>query len=239
MKNNNACLLRLDAFRAMQVKQLIADSVHDVIRAAFPDKYFGLCQAYAVIGSSVASIIWHEEYRPVAGLAIFDAGNGQFVRCIDNNAFANTAGGGYHCWIVSFNSAEATELLDFSLRNNKSYASAHGIRWNGSNADFLWGLQREINIGGAMDELPAQFAQNKVWFCETMEGQDWLQNHIFSHHNLYAKLTSLALRLIRTDPLAEYIPVYLVSGSRVCTDALPTVPVRLMEAQSTSNEIGV
>ena len=198
MNNNNASYPRARVSAEQgdsHTKELIADSVHDIIITAFPKLYPNLCHAYAVVGSNLASIVLGKNYRPVAGLAIVDAGNGHFLGLINNASFSSAVGGNYHCWIHSCDAHPVdVELVDFSFRNNKVYAEAHGIQWAKRDQDFLWGPERELNVGGNPIPLPKSYDEGKGWFCETPEGSQWMNSEVSANADVYVKLTALALR---------------------------------------------
>jgi hypothetical protein len=180
------------------IRRLIADAVHDVIQMAFPQEYPNLCHAYAVVGSSLASIVLGREYRPVAGLAIIDAGNGNFLALTNDSSFSNPIGGNYHCWIHSCpDRSPGLELVDLTFRNNKAYADAHGIPWAKSEIDFLWGAEADINVGGRPLPTPPSYGEGRAWYCETAAGTRWMNCELSTKQDAYIKLTSLALRYLR------------------------------------------
>ena len=202
--------------------QLIADAVHDAIVTAYPDKYAGLCHAYAVIGANLTALVTGREYRPVAGLAIFDGGDGSFVMCLDNAAFSRLNGGSFHCWIQSSAADPAQiELIDYSYRNNEEYARKHGLPWNRARVNFLWGLHAGINVGGEPFPLPRAYEEGKAWYRETDEGFRWLLQRLHEHMDVYAKLTSLAIQNLRqaqTDIRACSPQCRSRSGARIVAE---------------------
>jgi hypothetical protein len=181
-------------------KRLIADVVHEVISVAFPDIYPNLCHAYAIVGSNVASIVLGRNYRPTAGLSIMDAGDGNFLALVNNTSFSNPVGGNYHCWILSCDAhPRNVELVDFTFRNNKAYADAHGMKWAKRYKSYLWGLEREVNLGGNPYPPPKFYEENQAWYRETPEGIAWMNCEVSANMDIYAKLTALALRYLRSQ----------------------------------------
>lgn len=179
------------------MERAVLDAVDSVIRALCPSTFDSLCYIYAVVGSNVLSLALKKNYRPVAGVAIIDAGGGRHLEFLDDSALDRGKGGSYHCWIESFVDGEnpkQRELIDFTFGNNPRFAEANGIRWTAKKHPYLWGLEQEINIGGDVLALPKKFPEGKVWFQETKNGQDWLNAHLQKHVNDYAKMTFLALR---------------------------------------------
>ena len=173
------------------------EAVDTTIRALCPTTFDSLCYIYAIIGSNVMSVALKRNYRPVAGIALIDAGGGNFLEFLDDSTLERGLGGSYHCWIESAipnQSPKELELVDFTYGNNPGYAEKNGIKWRAKKIDYLWGRAREINIGGYFTALPKKFPEGKVWFQETKNGQEWLAAHLENHVNDYAKMTFLALR---------------------------------------------
>lgn len=173
------------------------DAVDSTIKALCPATFQSLCYIYAIIGSNVMTLVLKKNYRPVAGVAIMDAGGGKHLEFLDDSTLEQGLGGSYHCWIESFVANEPPkqkELVDFTFGNNPGFAEAHGIPWRAKKYPYLWGLEKEINIGGDIAALPKKFPDGKVWFQETKNGQDWLLAHLQKHEKDYAKMTFLALR---------------------------------------------
>jgi hypothetical protein len=177
------------------IERSMLNAVDGTIRALCPNTYESLCYIYAVIGANVMSITLKRNYRPVAGIAIIDAGGGKHLEFLDDTALERGKGGSYHCWIESVEANESQkELVDFTFGNNPNFAEANGIKWKAKKADYLWGRAKDINIGGHITELPKTFPEGKVWFLETKNAQEWLVMHLQEHVNDYAKMTFLALR---------------------------------------------
>ena len=180
-----------------QHDERIAKIVHSVdlaIRQIFPEHYFGLGHAYAVVGSNVASIILEREFRPVAGLAVIDCGAGAMMRLVDNDSFSRPIGGAYHCWIESCPyDDESKELLDIPYKHNETYAKAIGMQWKHASSNYLWGNFKDFVLDGELHELPNIFPSGKLWLKETPEGARWISAHLAEHEKIYTKLTALAL----------------------------------------------
>jgi hypothetical protein len=179
------------------MERAMLEAVDNTIRALCPKTFDSLCYIYAVIGSNVMSVALKRHYRPVAGIAIIDAGGGKFLEFLDDSTLERGQGGSYHCWIESAEpnqSPKQKELVDFTFGNNPGYAEAHGIKWQAKKFDYLWGKEKDINLGGGIKALPRKFPDGKVWFQETKSAQAWLAMHLEKHVNDYAKMTFLALR---------------------------------------------
>lgn len=177
------------------VERAMLEAVDTTIRALCPTTFDSLCYIYAVIGANVMSIAFKRNYRPVAGIAIIDAGGGKHLEFLDDSALERGMGGSYHCWIESVETqAQKKELVDFTFGNNPGFAEANGIPWKTWKSDYLWGRAKDINIGGNINALPKKFPPGKVWFQETKNAQEWLADHLEKHVNDYAKMTFLALR---------------------------------------------
>jgi len=171
-----------------------------VIRSLFPEKYLGLCHAYAVVGSNIASIVLGREYRPVAGLAVIDSGVGCFIKLIDNNAFSRIEGGAYHCWIesVGTHAADAEkELVDITYQHNNDYAKQHRMIWRKQAPSYLWGRFGDLVVETELDALPTAIPEGKIWLRETAAGSDWMSRHVAGHADEYLKLTTIALKELK------------------------------------------
>lgn len=177
-------------------KRVIYDSVDCTIRELFPEKYESLCHVYAVVGANLATILLKKEYRPVAGLAVIDAGGGNFIKLVDNWAFYGELGGAYHCWIESCTTLpREKELVDFTFKHNPDYARKNGVTWRKKKSpEYLWGLERDLVIAGSAEALPRRFPNGKVWFRETLAGSKWLSMHVDKYSDVYVKMTSRALQ---------------------------------------------
>lgn len=180
---------------AQSIQSLIAASVNGVLRRLYPDSYCSLCHAHAIVGANLISVVLDRVYRPVAGLALIDCGGG-FIRLTDNAAFANPAGGAFHCWIESADPAIIEkEVVDLTFRHNHEYALKNGIAWQRpAPPDYLWGPSREIVVKAELDAMPPAFAEGQVWLRETDEGWDWITRHLAENMNAYVALTSEALK---------------------------------------------
>lgn len=177
------------------IKEQIVDSVDHVIRTLFPELYCGLCHTYAIVGSNVASLVLGRAYRPVAGLAVIDCGNGGMMKLLENKAFSTSGGGSYHCWIESCPSQDANkELIDIIFKHNETYANTHGLNWQQKDSSYLWGAYRDLVLDSELEALPTAFLDRKIWLKETSEGSSWIKRHIAEHENAYVELTSMVLR---------------------------------------------
>lgn len=186
----------LTGFNAQDVRKIVYASVDCILRDLFPEKFDSLCHAYAVVGANVASILLKKDYRPVAGMAVIDAGAGNFLKLVDNWAFSGEMGGAYHCWIESCeNDPSKRELVDFTFKHNPDYARKNGVVWRKKKSpEYLWGLYRDLVIGGNVEALPRRFPNGKVWFRETLAGSKWLSMHVEKYSEEYVKMTALALK---------------------------------------------
>lgn len=172
-------------------------AVDTTIKALCPTTFDSVCYIYAIIASNVMTVALKKNYRPVAGVALIDAGGGRFLEFLDDTTLESGRGGAYHCWVesnVAGESAKEKELVDFTFGNNPAYAEAHGVKWTAAKHNYLWGLAKDINLGGELEKLPKKFPPGKVWFHETVNGHKWLSAHLQKHVNDYAKMTFLALR---------------------------------------------
>jgi hypothetical protein len=178
------------------IKGLIAASVREVIRAQYPEDYMSLCHAYAVVGANLASIALQRVYKPVAGLAAIDSGAGTLIYMADASAFKNEAGGAYHCWIESTDTApEDKELVDFTFGHNRIYALKNELPWSGvAPPRYLWGPYRDVVLGGPLHELRAGFGKEKIWLQGSDEGTHWMADHLQANMNGYVQLTAAALK---------------------------------------------
>ena len=202
---------------AQSIQSLIAATVNGVIRRLFPDDYSSLCHVHAIVGANLISIVLNRVYRPVAGLAVIDCGKGNFIRLLDNAAFANPAGGAFHCWIES---AEVVirekEVVDLTFRHNKDYAAKNGFAWRRPDPpEFLWGPWSRVVIRADLARLPPSFAEGKVWLHETDEGWDWMTHHLAENMNAYVTLTAEALKELQAA---------LPPGSSLLAPLLPPKP---------------
>lgn len=186
---------------ALSVRALIAHCVNQVIRQYYPEQYCSLCHVYAIIGSNLASIALGRVYRPVAGLAAVDCGGGQLMRMMDNSAFANPAGGSYHCWIESADDLIAEcEVIDLTFRHNHVYAVKNGYGWQRElPPDFLWGPRSRIVVQAPPDAIPLAFPDGTVWLHETDEGWQWMTQQLLAHQNAFVALTAEALKLFQAS----------------------------------------
>ncbi len=173
------------------------EAVDTTIKALCPSTFDSVCYIYAIIASNVMTVALKKNYRPVAGVALIYAGGDRFLEFLDDSTLLTDRGAAYHCWVesdVAGESAKQKELIDFTFGNNPGFAETHGIKWTAPKSDYLWGLAKDINIGGELEKLPKKFPPGKVWFKETVNGRDWLTGHLQKHVNDYAKITFLALR---------------------------------------------
>ncbi|MYM21542.1 hypothetical protein GTP46_02635 [Duganella sp. FT135W] len=140
-------------------------------------------------------------FRPVAGLAAVDCGNGQLMRMMDNTAFANPAGGAYHCWIESADDVVGErEVVDLTFRHNHTYAEKNGFGWQRElPPDFLWGPQSRIVVKAPLAAIPDRFPDGMVWLCETDEGWAWMMDQLATHQNAFVALTTQALQLFQAS----------------------------------------
>jgi hypothetical protein len=198
---------------AQTIQSLIAASVSGVLRARYPETYHSLCHAHAIVGANVISVVFNRVYRPVAGLALIDCGSG-LVRLTDNAAFANPAGGAYHCWIESTDrGGKDTEVIDFSHRHSHIYARRNGMRWARAEPPaYLWGPRGKIVVRAELETMPASFDDGMVWLRETPEGAAFLTRHLADNMNAYVVLTAEALQ-----DLQRRLP----SGSRLLEPLMP------------------
>jgi len=183
----------------LPIRTLIAYCVNQVIRQYYPRQYSSLCHVYAIVGSNLISIVLDRVYRPVAGLAAVDCGGGQLMTMLDNAAFANPAGGSYHCWIESADDlVSEREVVDLTFRHNHSYAEQNGFRWQrAAPPDFLWGKQSSIVVPATLEELPNAFPDGMVWLQETDEGWQWMMRQLQQHQSAFVTLTAEALKLFQ------------------------------------------
>ncbi len=184
---------------ASSIQNLIAASVNHLLRQLFPEEYCSLCHVHAIVGANVISIVLGRVYRPVAGLAAIDCGGGNLIRLTDNAAFANPAGGAFHCWIESVDDGiSQKQVVDLTFRHNHLYALKNGMQWlRPPPPEFLWGPQREIVLSASLDRLPDSFPDGMVWLHETDEGWDWITAHVAENMNAYVQLTAEALKVIQ------------------------------------------
>lgn len=195
---------------SQSIQSLIAASVNGVLRRLYPDQYCSLCHAHAIVGANLISVVMGKVYRPVAGLALIDCG-GDYIRLLDNAAFANPAGGAFHCWIESADpSFLEKEVVDLTFRHNHEYAVKNGMGWNRPHPpDYLWGPYSKVVVQHALDALPPGFDEGQVWLRETNEGWDWITRHMAENMNAYVRLTAEALQELesRLPPDSTLLPV--------------------------------
>jgi hypothetical protein len=161
------------------MRLLIAQSVDSTIRQHFPKNYHSICHAYAVIGSNVASIVLGREYRPVAGLAVIDCGDGCFMNFTDDSAFYNEGDGAYHCWIEScHHDGCGKELIDISFLHKEAFAKSQNIVWRKMPAFYLWGSTADLVIDAELNNLPSIFPEGKIWLRETQNGIEWMSRRV-------------------------------------------------------------
>ncbi len=196
---------------AVSVKSLIARCVNQVIRQYYPTQYASLCHVYAIVGSNLISIVLDRVYRPVAGLAAVDCGGGQLMRMADNHAFANPAGGAYHCWIESTDDLIAErEVVDLTFRHNHVYAEKNGFHWSKElPPEFLWGPRSQIVVEADISAIPDTFPDGMVWLSETDEGWQWMTRQLQEHQNAFVALTAEALKLLQAclPPAPALLPL--------------------------------
>ncbi len=180
---------------AQSIQSLIAASVNGVLRARYPESYCSLCHTHAIVGANVISVVLNREYRPVAGMALIDCGSG-FIELLDNNAFANPAGGAFHCWIESSDKTfKETEVVDLTFRHNHEYAVKNGMAWTRPlPPEYLWGPRSEVVVRAELHDMPASFDEGKVWLRETAEGAGFMMRHLAENMNAYVTLTAEALQ---------------------------------------------
>ncbi|MES2299496.1 MAG: hypothetical protein V4582_20835 [Pseudomonadota bacterium] len=202
---------------AQSIQSLIAASVNGLLREFYPDNYCSLCHAHAIVGANLISVVLGRVYRPVAGLALIDCGAGTFFNLTDNAAFANPAGGAFHCWIESVDeSFREKEVVDFTFRHNRDYAIKNGMQWRREEPPaFLWGPASKVVIQAEPENMPPSFPQGMLWLRETDEGWDWITQHMAQNMNAYVTLTSEALKLLQSQ---------LPPGSPVLAPALTPRP---------------
>ena len=181
----------------ISVKTLIADCVNEVIRKHYPAKYYSLCHLYAIVGSNLASIVGARNFRPVAGLAAVDCGDGQLMLMADNSAFSRSEGGAFHCWIESADGVNSErEVIDLTFRHNHTYAEKNGFQWTMAPPPaFLWGDYCDIVLEATLEHLPKNFPEGRIWLSETSAGRAWMTQHLFEHQNAFVALTAEALTL--------------------------------------------
>ena len=209
---------------AQSIQSLIAASVNSVLRRHYPDNYCSLCHAHAVVGANLISVVLDRVYRPVAGLALIDCGGG-FIRLTDNTAFANPAGGAFHCWIESADPAMIErEVVDLTFRHNHEYALKNGMLWRREPPpDYLWGPYAKVVVKAELETMPASFAQGQVWLRETDEGWDWMTRHMAENMNAYVALTAEALQELNLllPAASTLLEPVLPKAARATTNSAP------------------
>lgn len=196
------CVLEATAWIGLEEqdkRRLVANALDRTMRQLFPHKYAGLCHVYAIVGASLLSVCFGSEFRPVAGIAIIPTGSG-CLEMLDDVAFHKKQGGAYHCWIQSMGKKNV-ELVDLSFGNNAEYANACGVMWTRPRQEYLWGVNRRINLAARYHVPPQTIPDDKVWFRETENGRHWLSVQVARHEQEYARITSLVLRHIKLDLL--------------------------------------
>jgi hypothetical protein len=181
---------------SQSIQSLIAASVNGVIKRLYPEQYCSLCHVHAIVGANLISVVLGRVYRPVAGLALIDCGESNFLQLLDNEAFANPAGGAFHCWIESADvSFVEKDVVDLTFRHNHEYAAKNGTPWRRALPPaFLWGPESKVVVHASLDAIPASFPEGMVWLCETDEGWSWMTRHLAENMNAYVVLTAEALK---------------------------------------------
>ncbi len=177
------------------IQSLIAASVNGVLKRLYPEQYSSLCHVHAIVGANLISVVLGRVYRPVAGLALIDCGGG-FIELLDNDAFANPAGGAFHCWIESADpSFVEKEVVDLTFRHNHEYAANNGMPWRRAlPPDYLWGPASKVVVDAPLEAMPTEFPEGMVWLFETDEGWNWMTRHLAENMNAYVTLTAEALK---------------------------------------------
>ena len=180
---------------SQSIQSLIAASVNGVLRRLYPEQYCSLCHVHAIVGANLISVVLGKVYRPVAGLAVIDCGDG-FIRLLDNDAFDNPAGGAFHCWIESADSSFLEkEVVDLTFRHNHEYALKNGMAWTRrAPPAYLWGPASKVVVPQELDALPASFDEGQVWLRETDKGWQFMTRHLAENMNAYVRLTAEALK---------------------------------------------
>lgn len=176
------------------VKAAIAAGVRQSLCHWFPDNFYSICHAFAVVGANLASIALGRNYRPVAGLAAIDAGTGKLIVMAEESAFDCAQGGAYHCWIES-DDDQPKQLIDLTFEHNHLYAQANGYAWEGAPAaSYLWGAFDELAIQTPLETLRSGFGKDKIWLKETPKGAQWMERHVADNTHAYVELTAHAMR---------------------------------------------
>lgn len=171
----------------------IAQAVRHALCQQYPDSFYALCHAFAIVGSNLASIVFGTPYRPVAGSAALDAGQGSLIVMAEERAFDTPRGGAYHCWIES-EACAPRQLVDLTFGHNHLYARANGYAWRGAVPPaYLWGDYHALALGGPLESLRAGFGQGRIWLQESSAGARWIERHIAQHPHAYVQLTADAL----------------------------------------------
>lgn len=178
----------------VQLKQAaIAQAVRHSLCQQYPDTFYALCHAFAVVGSNLASIVFGTPYRPVAGSAALDAGHGTLIVMAEDRAFDTLQGGAYHCWIES-QGPQPRQLVDLTFGHNHIYARANGYAWHGDTPPaYLWGDYDRLVLGGRLEALQSGFGQHRIWLLESAAGARWIERHIAENAQAYVQLTADAL----------------------------------------------
>lgn len=182
------------------MRLLIVQAVDAAIRERYPKRYLSLCHDYAIIGSNVASIVLGREYRPVAGLAVIDCGEGCFMRFTDDHAFFKDGGGAYHCWIESCAPGGCDkEIIDISSMHKEAFAKSHNMTWRKTPPGYVWGRARDLVIDAELHNLPPAFPDGKIWLRETRNGIEWLNRRVAAHVEYYVTSTASALKKVKRE----------------------------------------
>lgn len=198
---------------AQTIQSLIAASVNAVLRTRYPQSYSSLCHTHAIVGANVISVVLNRVFRPVAGMALIDCGSG-FINLTDNAAFANPAGGAFHCWIESSDqTVKETEVVDLTFRHNHEYAEKNGMAWTRAHPpEYLWGPRRQVVVRAELHNMPERFEEGQVWLRETPEGAAFIMRHVADNMNAYVVLTAEALQELQRR---------LPAGSRLLEPLMP------------------
>lgn len=178
---------------------LIAKAVAEILKTMFPDKYPGLCHAYAIVGACVLSACCERVFRPVAGVGVIPTGCGT-LEMLDDLAFFRPSGGAYHCWIESADEEDPL-LVDFSFANNAEYAQSRGMPWAREAVDLMYGPSSDLNLAVKYASPPDDLPGDKVWFNATENGRQWIAAHQDEHQAHYTELCALVLRLVKFKKL--------------------------------------
>lgn len=181
----------------LSFKHTIANCVNDVIRRHYPLHFSALCHVYAILGANLISIVSGKNFRPVAGMAAIDCGEGQLMLMTDETALARPEGGAYHCWIESVDDPDQDRIVvDLTFRHNRLFAEENGFTWTAQHPpDFLWGRRCDLVLPGDLASLRSPFPEGKVWYRESLMGEAWMIAQLSNHQNALVQLTAETLRL--------------------------------------------